>query len=125
MQTWDLDTPGGNDASGPQVLVSTPEARVILIELGAQEELGEHRVRERAILQVLAGSIELGVEGAVQVCPAETLVVFEPGEPHSVRALEQSRLLLTLAPWPGVGHYGAEEDANPHDLPINATRPAS
>jgi hypothetical protein len=35
--------------------------------------------------------------------------VFEPGERHAVRAIDASRLLLVLAPWPGEGHPGARD----------------
>jgi hypothetical protein len=32
------------------------------------------------------------------------LVEFDPGERHAVRAVSDTRLLLLLTPWPGVGH---------------------
>ena len=32
------------------------------------------------------------------------LAAFDPNERHEVRAAEDSRLLLLLSPWPGVGH---------------------
>lgn len=35
--------------------------------------------------------------------------VHERGEPHSVRARSDARLLLVLAPWPGSGHPGARD----------------
>jgi hypothetical protein len=50
-------------------------------------------------------------------------VLFEPGELHVVHAVEQTRLLLTLAPWPATGHYQPGEHSNPHGLPAHATQP--
>jgi hypothetical protein len=50
-------------------------------------------------------------------------VLFEPGELHVVHAVEQTRLLLTLAPWPATDHYQPEEHENPHELPAHATQP--
>ena len=38
-----------------------------------------------------------------------------------MRANEASRILLTLAPWPGRGHYDASEKQDPHRLPAHAT----
>ena len=32
------------------------------------------------------------------------MATFDPNERHEVRAVEDSRLLLVLAPWPGDGH---------------------
>jgi hypothetical protein len=32
------------------------------------------------------------------------LAHFEPNERRTVRALSDARLVLVLAPWPGVGH---------------------
>jgi hypothetical protein len=34
---------------------------------------------------------------------------FDPAERHSVRAVNDSRLVLVLAPWPGVGHPSRRE----------------
>ena len=38
-------------------------------------------------------------------------VQFAPGERREVRSESGARLLLVLAPWPGEGHYRAEERA--------------
>jgi hypothetical protein len=53
------------------------------------------------------------IGGATTTCDDGTLVALEPGEAHSVRALEQSRLLLRLAPRPAPrGHSpGSTSDA--------------
>ena len=43
------------------------------------------------------------------------LVEFDPGEDHELRAVEDSKVMLFLAPWPGDGHPGAmtlDEKAN-------------
>ena len=72
-----------------------------MIDLERGDELGDHQVRERAVVEVVSGrvSIEYGAE-SVQ-CEAGTLLTFEPGERHTIRALAVARLLLLLAPWPG------------------------
>jgi quercetin dioxygenase-like cupin family protein len=122
MQRWDLTGTQVSDRHGPRVLFSTPEARSVVIDLGAGEALGEHRVRERAVLLVVHGAIEVTGDGLAESCPQGTLVLFEPGELHVVHAVEQTRLLLTLAPWPATDHYQPEEQENPHELPAHATQ---
>lgn len=111
MRHWrleEIDTPNGTRS--PVVLHSEEGAdRVILLEMQPGEELGEHRVRESALLLVLEGSlrVESGDEsfGAL----AEDLVHFDPGELRTVMSEDGARVLLFLAPWPGEGHYGGEE----------------
>jgi hypothetical protein len=55
-------------------------------------------------------------------CVEGTLTVFEPGEPHTLRALQTTRLLLVLAPWPAEGHYNDAGGDDPHELPVHATQ---
>jgi quercetin dioxygenase-like cupin family protein len=122
VQRWDIKALNRSDRTGPRVLFSTPEARAVVIDLAPGEEMSDHRVGERAVVQVVLGSIELTSEGAETICGDGVLVALEPGERHGIRALEQSRLLLTLAPWPGVDRY-EDAGADPHKLPVNATEP--
>jgi quercetin dioxygenase-like cupin family protein len=105
----------------PRVLFSTPEARAVVVELAEGEAMGDHHVRERAIVQVLRGRVEIDASGERADCQAETLVVFDCGERHGVRALEDSLLLLMLAPWPGKRHYSDGDAADPQHVPPNAS----
>jgi quercetin dioxygenase-like cupin family protein len=123
VRRWDIAAPTDGERDGPRVLFSTAEARGIVIGLAGGEEMRDHQVRERAILQVLEGRIECASNGASSECGVGTLIVFEPGEPHSVRAVEPARLLLLLAPWPAPGHYDPSEHEDPHELPVNAVAP--
>jgi quercetin dioxygenase-like cupin family protein len=122
MQHWDLTATHEGGRAGPRVLFSTPEARGVVIDLEQDEELGDHQVRERALLHVLRGTVTVRGEDTTTACPAGSLVVFEPGEPHAVQALAPARLLLVLAPWPAPGHYDPTADEDPHALPANATQ---
>lgn len=122
MQQWDLNAPNESARRGPRVLFSTAETRGVVVDLAPDEEMGDHRVRERAVVQVLQGSVRCTSGADTATCVEGTLVVFEPSEPHTVRALERTRLLLMLAPWPALGHYDPAEGEDPHELPINATQ---
>lgn len=104
METWDL---AGLEVQPhqPEVLSSEGEGRVIAIQLPAGESLQEHQVHERAWLLVVSGAIEVDdAGGATTQGGPGLLAVFHPNERHEVRATEDSRLLLVLSPWPGVGH---------------------
>jgi quercetin dioxygenase-like cupin family protein len=104
----------------PGVLFTSPECRAVVVDLRAGEEMGDHRVRERVLVQIVAGQAEMKSSSETVSCGAGTLVAFEPGEHHSVRALEDTRLLLLLAPWPAPGHYSDGEIDHAQHLPSNA-----
>jgi quercetin dioxygenase-like cupin family protein len=98
----------------PRVLFSTPECRAVVIDLDSGEELGEHHVRERAILEVIAGRVTIESGDETAECGTGTLVTFDPGEHHTIRALNDAQLLLLLTPWPG----GEQMPANAAVEPI-------
>jgi quercetin dioxygenase-like cupin family protein len=109
------------DGQIPRVLFSSPECRAVLVELEGGEEMGDHRVRERAVVQVVDGHVSIEGSGVTVECGSGTLVTFTPGERHSVRALEHSLLLLILAPWPAAEHYTAAEAPRAQHLLANAS----
>jgi hypothetical protein len=47
----------------PRIIASADDARAIVLNLPAGEALQEHEVHERAWLLVLAGEVEIEVEG--------------------------------------------------------------
>jgi quercetin dioxygenase-like cupin family protein len=107
MQSWDLkgvDVP----AHQPEILSSAGDARTILLQLPAGEELQEHEVHERARIVVIDGEVEVTTPGGDTVSAAAGhLFEFEPQERHTVIAHSATRLLIVLSPWPGDGHPGA------------------
>jgi quercetin dioxygenase-like cupin family protein len=121
VQIWNVLAADATGKTDPRVLFSTPEARMVMIDLAEGEELGDHEVHERAIMQVARGTIELTCSQGATTCTQGAVVLFEPGERHAVRASEAARILLTLAPWPGQGHYDPSETQDPHRLPAHAT----
>lgn len=103
------------------MLFSRPECRAVLLDLQEREEMGDHRVHERAIVEVVSGRLEVTVGGDSVECDAGTLITFEPGETRSVRALTPARIVLLLAPWPGAGHFRAGESTDSERMPANAS----
>lgn len=100
----EVETPDGTRS--PVVLHSRDGAeRAILIGLRPGEALGDHGVKESALLLVLDGEVHVESGDESVDAAAGTLIHFEPNERHSVRSAGGARLLLLLAPWPGEGHY--------------------
>lgn len=107
---YEIETPDGSRS--PVVLHSEDgESRVVLIALEPGQELGEHQVKEAAFLLVVAGSARVEAAGESVEASAGELFRFEPDERRSVSSDGGARLLLFLAPWPGVGHYRGDERA--------------
>ena len=104
----------------PRLLFTSPECRIVVIELEGGEEMGDHKVRERAVVQVVSGRISVEAEGETVECDAGTLLAFEPSEQHRIRALPAARLLLTLAPWPAPDHYAGDVGTASTHVPANA-----
>lgn len=103
METWDL-TELTVRPHHPEVLRSDDgAARAIVINLPAGEELQEHEVYEHAWVHVHSGRVQLGQDGTRTEAGPGFLAHFDPHERHDVRAVEDSCILLLLAPWPGVG----------------------
>jgi len=107
VQHWrltEVETPQG--ARSPVVLNSREGAeRAVLIELRPGEALGDHGVKESALVLVLAGTVRVEAGDESIEGHTGTLFHFEPDERHSVKSDGGARLLLLLAPWPGEGHY--------------------
>jgi quercetin dioxygenase-like cupin family protein len=106
MESWDIRSLD-LEPHQPQVLRSDDETRAIAIRLTGGDELGEHQVHERAYLLVVEGEIEISRDGSSVSGGAGFLAHFEPNERRTVRAVTDARLVLVLAPWPGVGHPSA------------------
>jgi len=112
VRIWDLheiDTKGGTRS--PVVLDSDEAARAVLIGLDPGQELGEHQVKEHAFVLVVDGAVRVEAGGDSLDAKPGTLFTFEPDERHSVSSDDGARILLFLAPWPGLGHYRGGEPA--------------
>jgi quercetin dioxygenase-like cupin family protein len=106
MQTWDIRSLDV-EPHRPQVLRSDDETRAIAILLPGGEEMQEHQVHERSYLLVAEGEIEVSRDGETVRGGPGFLAHFGPGERRTVSAISDARLVLVLAPWPGVGHPSA------------------
>lgn len=123
VERWHLPSIEADGKREPRVLFSRPDCRAVLIDLNAGDELRDHRLYEHAVVEIVSGRLGVTVGDQQVECDAGTLVTFVPGETRSVQALEPSRILLLLTPWPGEGHFREGEDANARRMPANAAPP--
>lgn len=107
MQSWDLRSVEA-EPHQPHILASADDARTIVLQLRAGEELQEHEVHERARVVVVDGEVDVTMAvGEAVAAGAGHLFEFDPGERRTITARSDARLLLILSPWPGDGHPGA------------------
>jgi quercetin dioxygenase-like cupin family protein len=110
VQSWNLreiETPGGSRS--PVVLRSDPSARAVLVALEPGQRLGDHQVKERALVSVVEGVVR--VESGGKTIEGETgcFFSFDADERRAISTDTGARILLVLAPWPGEGHYRGEK----------------
>ena len=87
-------TPG--QARGAVTLVKQGGMSLVVTHLHAGGTLQEHAAPGAATVQVLDGRVRLQIGDERIEMPAGRLVAFNSGVRHSVEALEDSTLLLTL-----------------------------
>jgi quercetin dioxygenase-like cupin family protein len=110
MQSWNLreiETPGGSRS--PVVLRSDASARAVLVSLEPGQRLGDHQVKERALVSVVEGSVRVEAGGEAVEGGTGCFFSFDADERRSISTDTGARILLVLAPWPGEGHYRGEE----------------
>jgi len=81
-------------------LVRQGGVSVVLTHLLADAVLEEHAAPGPVTVQVLEGRVEVTLAGDALDAPAGRLVAFDSGVRHSVRAIEDSTLLLTVVAAP-------------------------
>ena len=109
MQLWNLLAIAAPEGIRSPSVLHSGDARAIALRLLPGQTLGDHRVRERAWVTVIEGDVEVACGDIRTIATAGMLVMFDPGEVHSVTSSSGARLLLLLAPWPASGHYADGE----------------
>ena len=104
MQSWNLSeiqTPGGSRS--PVVLRSDPGARAVLIVLEAGQALGDHQVKEGALVSVVDGAVrvESGGETIEATAKAEDAWVAHVNEVANATLYPLAKSWYTGANIPG------------------------
>lgn len=90
----DLDIP--NEGILSKVLYKDDTVRLVGFAFDAGQELTEHTAARPIIVQVISGSVDFVVDGETQRMGPASWCYLDASVPHSVLAIEPSRLLLTL-----------------------------
>jgi quercetin dioxygenase-like cupin family protein len=86
----------GFDAARTTTLVKTKQLELIRLVLPAGKEIAEHQVAGEIMVQCLEGRVEFTSNDVTRSLSAGELVHLEGASKHSLRALENSSLLLTI-----------------------------
>ncbi len=78
-------------------LLKEPHLSVVLVALQKGAALQEHRTQGAVTIQVLSGSVRVGVDKTPRTVKSHGLVSFEKNVRHEIEALEESALLVTIA----------------------------
>lgn len=68
--------------------------------------LPEHRADGEVTIHALAGSLSVVADGQEVRIGSGDLISLAPGQPHSVRALDESDMLLTICRVPAIRDRG-------------------
>jgi len=92
--TVDLEIP--NEGILSKVLYKDDRVRLVGFAFDVGQELTEHTASKPIIVQVVTGRVEFVVGEEATEMDSTAWTYLEASVPHSVRALEPARLLLTL-----------------------------
>jgi Uncharacterized conserved protein, contains double-stranded beta-helix domain len=77
-------------------LVRAEHLEVFRMVLAAGKAAPDHKASGAITIQCLEGAVELEAHGRTQILRAGSMVYLSDGEPHAVRAVEDSSLLVTI-----------------------------
>ncbi len=77
-------------------LLKTPHLQLMRVVLAAGHALPEHHVPGEITIQCLSGEVDVGTPSSTCRLFAGFLVMLPAAEPHSVKALSDSVLLVTV-----------------------------
>jgi quercetin dioxygenase-like cupin family protein len=98
-------------------LLKTDRLQLLHLVLPARQDMPEHQVDDECVLHCLEGALEVVMPGGTRRLGPGELVVLPAGQPHALRAREDSALLVTLrfdrADAPGASQPHADTSARP------------
>ena len=79
-----------------KAIAKTEEMEIIRIVIPAEKEISEHKVDGPIIVHCIEGKIELTAMNNSQELKTSQLMYLPPGELHSLKAIENSIVLLII-----------------------------
>ena len=92
LETWSQDLPNEHT----KAIVKTPEMELARLVYPAGGEFPNHKVSGPIVVHCIKGEIEFEAMGITRILKPSQLVYLEAGEPHSIRAIADSVVLLTI-----------------------------
>ena len=77
-------------------LLKTEKIEVVRLVMCAGKEIAEHQAPGELTVQCLEGRVAFTAQGRMQELVAGKLLFLNAGEPHAVRCIEASSILLTI-----------------------------
>ena len=77
-------------------LIRADHLEVFRLVLAAGKAARDHKASGAITIQCLEGAVELDAHGRTQTLRAGSMVYLSDAEPHAVKALEDSSLLVTV-----------------------------
>jgi quercetin dioxygenase-like cupin family protein len=81
---------------GSLALVRDEHFEVFRLAMEAGKELPEHELASLSTIQCLRGRIEVRAQGRVEALPSGYMMYLGSCEPRTIRALEDSSILVTM-----------------------------
>jgi quercetin dioxygenase-like cupin family protein len=91
-----LEAPYQRGGHGAHTVLREDDLRVVVLALKAGAVIPEHQAQATGSLQVIAGRVRLLFAARGVELSTGQLIAIEHGARHSVEALEESALVLTL-----------------------------
>ena len=92
LETWAQDLPNEH----AKTIVKTHEMELARLVFPAGGEFPNHRVSGPVVIHCVKGEIELTAMGATRILIPGQLLYLTPDEPHSLRAITNAVVLLTI-----------------------------
>ncbi|WP_340123666.1 hypothetical protein [Methylobacter svalbardensis] len=92
LATWAQDVP--NEKT--KVIVKTDEMELVRLTFPAGKEFANHKVSGPCVIHCITGEIECAAMETIQVLTPGQLLYLMPDELHSVKAVVDSVVLLTI-----------------------------
>lgn len=92
LDTWANDIP--NEQT--KAIVKTEEMELARLVIPAGKEIPTHKVSGPIVVHCIDGKLEFTAMGTTQVLISGQLLHLLPDEPHSLKAVEDSVVLLTI-----------------------------
>ena len=83
-------------SSKTMTLAKTADLELIRLVLPAGKEIPTHKALGQIIVQCLEGRVAFTAEGKTEELTAGQLLYLAAGEPHAVKGIDDSSLLVTL-----------------------------